>query len=32
MNLRSQQMTANIQLFKALGGGWDTLHKSTVTP
>jgi len=23
MNLRMQQMTASVQLIKALGGGWD---------
>jgi NodT family efflux transporter outer membrane factor (OMF) lipoprotein len=32
MNLRMQQMTANVQLIKALGGGWDTSHGTTVTP
>ena len=29
MNLRMQQMTANVQLIKALGGGWDVLHGTT---
>ena len=24
MNLRVQQMTASVQLIKALGGGWET--------
>jgi outer membrane protein TolC len=23
MNIRMQQMTASVQLIKALGGGWD---------
>jgi outer membrane protein TolC len=32
MNLRLQQMTANIQLIKALGGGWDTSHGTIVSP
>jgi NodT family efflux transporter outer membrane factor (OMF) lipoprotein len=33
MNIRSQQMTANIQLIKALGGGWDFSHLTkTPTP
>jgi outer membrane protein TolC len=29
MNLRMQQMTANIQLIKALGGGWDVSPGTT---
>jgi len=28
MNLRMQQMTANVQLVKALGGGWDVSSKT----
>ena len=31
MNLRLQQMTASVQLIKALGGGWDVSHKTTAT-
>jgi len=29
MNLRMQQMTASVQLIKALGGGWDVSHGRT---
>jgi NodT family efflux transporter outer membrane factor (OMF) lipoprotein len=29
MNLRMQQMTANVQLIKALGGGWDVSPGTT---
>jgi NodT family efflux transporter outer membrane factor (OMF) lipoprotein len=29
MNLRMQQMTASVQLVKALGGGWDVSHRMT---
>jgi NodT family efflux transporter outer membrane factor (OMF) lipoprotein len=29
MNLRMQQMTASVQLIKALGGGWDVSHGTT---
>jgi NodT family efflux transporter outer membrane factor (OMF) lipoprotein len=29
MNLRMQQMTASVQLIKALGGGWDVSHSTT---
>jgi NodT family efflux transporter outer membrane factor (OMF) lipoprotein len=29
LNLRMQQMTASVQLIKALGGGWDGLHAIT---
>jgi NodT family efflux transporter outer membrane factor (OMF) lipoprotein len=29
MNLRMQQMTASVQLIKALGGGWDVSHSMT---
>jgi NodT family efflux transporter outer membrane factor (OMF) lipoprotein len=29
MNLRMQQMTANVQLIKALGGGWDVSQRTT---
>ena len=29
MNLRMQQMTASVQLIKALGGGWDVSHNTT---
>jgi NodT family efflux transporter outer membrane factor (OMF) lipoprotein len=29
MNLRMQQMTASVQLIKALGGGWDVSHITT---
>ena len=29
MNLRMQQMTASVQLIKALGGGWDVSHRAT---
>jgi len=29
MNLRMQQMTASVQLIKALGGGWDGSHGMT---
>jgi NodT family efflux transporter outer membrane factor (OMF) lipoprotein len=29
MNLRMQQMTASVQLVKALGGGWDVSPKTT---
>ena len=28
MNLRMQQMTASVQLIKALGGGWDVSQKN----
>ena len=28
MNLRMQQMTASVQLIKALGGGWDVSHRT----
>jgi NodT family efflux transporter outer membrane factor (OMF) lipoprotein len=31
MNLRMQQMTASVQLIKALGGGWDGSHRTTET-
>jgi outer membrane protein TolC len=31
VNLRSQQMTATVQLVKALGGGWDLHQASFVT-
>ena len=27
VNLRMEQMTASVQLIKALGGGWDVSHK-----
>ena len=30
VNLRLQQMTASVQLIKALGGGWDAAGKSKV--
>jgi outer membrane protein TolC len=26
-----QQMTASVQLIKALGGGWDVSHRMTET-
>jgi NodT family efflux transporter outer membrane factor (OMF) lipoprotein len=29
MNLRMQQMTASVQLIKALGGGWEVSHSTT---
>ena len=29
MNLQMQQMTASVQLIKALGGGWDVSHGTT---
>ena len=29
LNLRMQQMTASVQLIKALGGGWDVSHGTT---
>jgi outer membrane protein TolC len=29
MNLRMQQMTASVQLIKALGGGWDVSQTTT---
>jgi NodT family efflux transporter outer membrane factor (OMF) lipoprotein len=29
MNLRMQQMTASVQLIKALGGGWDVSQRTT---
>jgi outer membrane protein TolC len=29
MNLRMQQMTATVQLIKALGGGWEVSHSTT---
>jgi putative ABC transport system ATP-binding protein len=29
LNLRMQQMTASVQLIKALGGGWDVSHSTT---
>jgi len=29
MNLRMEQMTASVQLIKALGGGWDVSHGTT---
>jgi outer membrane protein TolC len=29
MNLRMQQMTASVQLIKALGGGWDVSQSTT---
>ena len=29
MNLRMEQMTASVQLVKALGGGWDVSHLTT---
>lgn len=29
MNLRMQQMTASVQLVKALGGGWEVSHSTT---
>ena len=29
MNLRMEQMTASVQLIKALGGGWDDSHGTT---
>jgi outer membrane protein TolC len=29
MNLRMQQMTASVQLIKALGGGWDVSDSTT---
>jgi outer membrane protein TolC len=33
MNLRMQQMTASVQLIKALGGGWDVSPATTaLTP
>src|ERR1019366_10553574 len=28
MNLRMEQMTASVQLIKALGGGWDAANKA----
>jgi outer membrane protein TolC len=31
MNLRVQQMTASVQLIKALGGGWDVSQTTTTT-
>jgi NodT family efflux transporter outer membrane factor (OMF) lipoprotein len=31
MNLRMQQMTASVQLIKALGGGWDVSHQTGET-
>jgi len=31
MNLRMQQMTASVQLIKALGGGWDVSRRTTET-
>jgi NodT family efflux transporter outer membrane factor (OMF) lipoprotein len=29
LNLRMQQMTASVQLVKALGGGWEVAHRTT---
>jgi NodT family efflux transporter outer membrane factor (OMF) lipoprotein len=29
MNLRMEQLTASVQLIKALGGGWDVSHGTT---
>jgi outer membrane protein TolC len=29
LNLRMEQMTASVQLIKALGGGWDVSHGTT---
>ena len=29
LNLRMQQLTASVQLIKALGGGWDVSHGTT---
>ena len=29
LNLRTEQMTASVQLIKALGGGWDVSHGTT---
>ncbi|MGB8369143.1 MAG: hypothetical protein ACLPYZ_01445 [Limisphaerales bacterium] len=29
MNLRMEQMTASVQLIKALGGGWDVSQGTT---
>jgi len=31
MNLRMQQMTASVQLIKALGGGWEGSHSTTAS-
>jgi outer membrane protein TolC len=28
MNLRMEQMTASVQLVKAVGGGWDVSHET----
>jgi NodT family efflux transporter outer membrane factor (OMF) lipoprotein len=30
LNLRMEQLTASVQLIKALGGGWDDSHGTTV--
>jgi NodT family efflux transporter outer membrane factor (OMF) lipoprotein len=29
LNLRMEQLTASVQLIKALGGGWDVSHETT---
>ena len=29
LNLQMQQLTASVQLIKALGGGWDVSHEPT---
>jgi outer membrane protein TolC len=29
LNLRMEQMTASVQLIKALGGGWDVSQRTT---
>ena len=29
LNLRMEQLTASVQLIKALGGGWDISHGTT---
>jgi NodT family efflux transporter outer membrane factor (OMF) lipoprotein len=31
LNLQMQQLTASVQLIKALGGGWDVSHETTTT-
>ena len=29
LNLQMEQLTASVQLIKALGGGWDVSHETT---